>query len=526
MGIMNYNFKKLRNMKNKNLIYAFVISFLFVFSGCQKLDVENLNNPDSATVLANPNDLAGLAGGIMNGWFQQSQEYDGLGLALWVGADVGTCSWGNSGMRDFSNEPRNAWNNDGAYSYANITRSHYLGMNSTLSLSNQILNQIVNNGAELKTPAETAAVEAMARLGQGLGMGYIALVFDKGFIVDETINLESDEIPAVPYNELSAAAIAKIDQAIALCSTSFTLPAAWIPGMTWTNVELGKLANSFAARLLINTSRTAAENSAVDWARVKAYAEKGIDFDFAPLADDINWYSLYQTYSVYGGWGQVDMRVIHMMDPNMPDYFPESLSFDDLPNQGLATSDDARLLTDFEYKSSCPFNANRGSYHFSSYRYARLDDYLATWTTPMPEMRKAENDLMLAEAKLMLGDAAGAAAIVNAGTRVTRGGLAPVDAAGVGAAIKYERTIELTLTGFGLEFFDMRRADMLQKGTPLHFPIPQQQLDVMQMENYTFGGVANADGVNASNGGWNSKKSARAYSNSPSVLGDDLPLIK
>lgn len=515
-------------MKNKNLIYAFVISFLFVFSGCQKLDVENLNNPDSATVLANPNDLAGLAGGIVNGWFQESQSYYALPLALWVGADAGTCSWGNAGMRDFSNEPRNAWNNDGAYSYAGNNVRFYLSMNSTLSLSNQIINQIVNNGTELDTPAETAAVEAVARLGQGLGMGYVALVYNQGFIVDETVNLESDEIPAVPYDELSTAAIAKLDLAIAICNANtFDVPSAWIPGMTWTNVELGKLANSFAARLLMNTSRNAAQNAAIDWARVKAYAEKGIDFDFAPLADDINWYSLYQTYSVYGGWGQVDMRIINMMDSDMPAYFPESMSFDDLPNEGEASSDDARLLSDFEYLNSCPFRPERGSYHFSSYRYARLDQYLATWTEPMPEMRKAENDLMLAEAKLMLGDAAGAAAIVNAGTRVTRGGLAPVDAAGVGAAIKYERTIELFLTGFGLEFFDMRRSDMLQKGTPLHFPIPQQQLDVMQMENYTFGGEANADGINTSNGGWNAGMKRAGNSNiTTSVLGNDLPLIK
>ncbi|MBN2236063.1 MAG: hypothetical protein JW729_00800 [Bacteroidales bacterium] len=518
-------------MKNKNLIYGIVISFLFVFSGCQKLAVENLNNPDSATVLANPDDLGGLAGGIINGWFQKSQEYDGIALTLWVGADAGTCSWGNAAMRDFSNEPRNAWNNDAAYSYANVTRTYYLGMNNVLALSNQIINQIVVNGAELQTPAETAAVEAVGRFGQALGMGYIGIIFDKGFIVDETVNLESDEIPAVPYTDMINAALVKLDQTIAICNANtFTLPSAWIPGETWTNVELGKLANSMAARLLVNASRNAAENAAVDWARVKTYASNGIDFDFAPLADDITWYSLYQTYSVYGGWGQVDMRVIHMMDPNMPDYFPTSMSFDDLPNQGVATSADARLESDFEYLSSCPFRPERGSYHFSSYRYARLDPYLATWTTPMPEMRKAENDMLLAEAKLMTGDVPGAAAIVNAGTRVTRGGLAPVAAvaADVAAAIKYERTIELFLTGFGLEFFDMRRADMLQVGTPLHFPIPQQQLDVMLMENYTFGGVANADGVNTSNGGWNSKKSAPVNTNSstPSFGGDDLPRIK
>ncbi|MDA3906503.1 MAG: RagB/SusD family nutrient uptake outer membrane protein, partial [Bacteroidales bacterium] len=171
---------------------------------------------------------------------------------------------------------------------------------------------------------------------------------------------------------------------------------------------------------------------------------------------------------------------------------------------------DARLLSDFQYLSSCPFRLSRGFYHFSSYRYKRLDQYLHTWTEPMPEMRKAENDLMLAEAKLMIGDKAGAIAIINAGTRISRGGLALIanDASisKVASAITYERTIELYLSGFGIPFFDMRRMDMLQIGTPLHFPIPQQQLDIMLMENYTFGGILNADGIGTSIGGWNSKK--------------------
>ncbi len=69
-------------------------------------------------------------------------------------------------------------------------------------------------------------------------------------------------------------------------------------------------------------------------------------------------------------------------------------------------------------------------------------------------------------------------------------------------AIFYERDIELMLTGFGTAFFDMRRRDMLQKGTLLHLPIPGGQLMLIGEDFYTFGGVVNADGINVSNGGW------------------------
>ncbi len=50
----------------------------------------------------------------------------------------------------------------------------------------------------------------------------------------------------------------------------------------------------------------------------------------------------------------------------------------------------------------------------------------------------------------------------------------------------------------------------------------------MLMENYTFGGVDNADGINTSNGGWNASGKKLPSSNivAPSSFGADLPLIK
>ena len=528
-------------MKNKKIIFGLLLSLLLVYSGCRKIDeVTNQNNPDKVTVLASPEDLVGLSGGIINNWFQVTQEYDGLALALWVAADHGTCSWGNAAMKDISSEPRATWNNDPAYAYANTSREFYIGLYNVLSLSTDILSQIINEGVEIEGEGIAEMVKAVSRFGQGISLGYIGLVFNQGFIVDETVNLETDQIPPVPYTDLVNAAIGYLDKCIELCdNNTFTLPAEWIPGgLTYTNVELGKLANSFAARIMVYSARNKAENEgrSTDWNKVKDYAKKGVDFTFEPLADDITWFSLYQTYSVYSGWGRVDMRVIHMLDPVQPDYFPASGSYDDLPNQGVASSDDARLDSDFEYLATCNFKPERGYYHFSSYRYKRLDEYLSTWTEPMAEMRKWENDLLIAEAELRTGNTQGAIDILNNpdGARISRGQLAEIPAGAakdvVEDAIFYERTIELYLTGCGIPFFDMRRQDMLQKGTPLHFPIPGQQLDVMLMPQYTFGGVDNADGINTSNGGWNATKNynygSSGNSGLISSLGADLPRIK
>ncbi len=369
----------------------------FTFISCEDLEVQNLNDPDFKTAFSNPSDIKGVAGGMLNSWFQVTQEYDGPGLALWVTADAGTCSHGNAGMRVFGTEPRMEFNNKPSYTDAIITENYYNTLYSVMSQANDVLAQTELNGVEMED-GSTDMVRAMAYFMHGLSLGYIGLLYDKAFIVTHETDLTFELEPS-PYKEVIAAAVASLDQAIAISkSASFTIPSDWLPGEVWSSAEFSQLASSFAARLLVYSARNKTDDNATDWAKVYTYAKAGIQKDFAPLADDITWYSLYQTYSVYAGWGFIDMYTIHLMDPNMPANFPLSGSFGDLPNNGRATSADARLLSDFQYMSSCPFKPERGYYHFSSYRYKRLDTYLSTWTEPMAEFRKAENDYLLAEA--------------------------------------------------------------------------------------------------------------------------------
>ncbi|MET0463461.1 MAG: hypothetical protein ABW007_09905, partial [Chitinophagaceae bacterium] len=116
-----------------------------------------------------------------------------------------------------------------------------------------------------------------------------------------------------------------------------------------------------------------------------------------------------------------------------------------------------------------------------------------------------ENDMLKAEARAYTNDLTGAAAIINAGTRVTRGNMAPVapTLTAIVNAIHHERQVEMYTTGCGIQFFEMRKLDLLQKGTPLHFPIPGATLQLFgETTFYTFGTVAKADGTGTSNTGW------------------------
>lgn len=56
-------------------------------------------------------------------------------------------------------------------------------------------------------------------------------------------------------------------------------------------------------------------------------------------------------------------------------------------------------------------------------------------------------------------------------------------------ALKYEKRIEDTHTHLGSWFFDSRGWGDLLAGTPVMFPIPAMELELMGLTPYTFGGV-------------------------------------
>jgi hypothetical protein len=106
--------------------------------------------------------------------------------------------------------------------------------------------------------------------------------------------------------------------------------------------------------------------------------------------------------------------------------------------------------------------------------------------------------LMRAEALVRTnGSKAQAATLINK-TRVTRGGLAPLTGAESNdvllAAIIYEQLVELGWTNLHSNGYFFRRATtlpsmQLQPGTIPHLPVPAQELNVLGLPEYSFGGV-------------------------------------
>lgn len=485
-------------MKNIKLILNIALISILGFSSCQQFDtdleVANTENPDDNTINFDPSAVEATAGGIYQNWYLANSNYTSVGMSMNTMADISSCSWGNAGMRDTSSEPRVAWNNTLGYSNASFLSTPFNAFYSVLNDANTVMAQYAN-GAEF---SDREMIAAIAKMGQALSIGYSALNFDQTWLSDEE-GAKNDGNSA-DYKEAMEFALTKLDEAIAICnSNTFSVPSNWFPGNTITNVELGQILNSYGARMLTMNSRNSTDKASTDWSRVLSYSNNAITSDFELLHDDTTWYDLFKTYLVYPGWARIDLYVINKMDPTTPDYWPEGSVL--LPP---STSADARLDSDFQYLDSQNFRPERGSYHYSSYRYSRYDQYITVWTIPTPEIYKAEVDMYKAEANLQLGNLQQAADIINSGTRTTRGNLPSIqaDASSIADAIHYERIVEMPILSAGLSFYEMRKEDLLQQGTPLHWPVPGAALLSIPADLYTFGGTDGVAGQDYSTGGW------------------------
>jgi hypothetical protein len=485
------------------------------------LNVTNPNAPDVSRAVSSPGDVRNLIGSSYNTVYYSMQGPGAEpvpGIALGVMGDNITMAFGNFGARFNGQEPRLAYNNSSSAADGTVASRPYDLIYGALGSANDGLKAI-GNGVKVAVSAtasdETPQMQAFAYLVQGMALGWESMLFDRGFVQDET----TTGTPALAsYKDVQAAALAKYDKAIAAAAgKSWTVASEFTPGMTLTADRLGRMANTLAARTLTLGARTAAENATTNWAKVLQYADKGIStgtpFNLQVTGDGGNkWYDHMKYYVESESWVRVDQRVIQLMDPSQP------VEYTSTSAPPKAVSADARLSTDFTYVPTIPFDPARGVYFFSQWQHTRYfqhsfesDNEL---TGDMPYVLAAENDLMIAEALVRTnGDKARAAALIN-NTRVGRGHLPPVTAASstndLLAAIFYERDIELLNSGAGQGWMDRRRIDTsltygtipigntwgfkggsgLQKGTPRHLPLPAKELETLGLPVYTYGGNA------------------------------------
>ena len=531
---------------------------VFAATGCS-LDIDNPNAPDAKRAFNDPAGLEQLLGGAFRTWVETRGDYYGA-MPMTAMADNYTASWNNAAIRFYSSEGvdcamRCGWTNSATAPEAAggpTVESQWYGYYTVLSSANDVLRAIEGGLCFDDDCAAdntlTSRNKAIAKMLQGMALSGIALLYDQGFIVDETTDLSNPSaLSFSTREEVRDAAVQKFQEAYDEAGTKTWLTeSAWMGvggGRVYTREQVQRIIRTMQAEALALFARDAGENAATNWAQVATYASQGISsgtpFDFEFYIDASGAECGLDCVKTWGnsiGTMRVDTRVASMITSNHVHPWPETSGGNPCPtvsndrrvgDGSWGPADDfngystkaatANAGTDFACSGVVIFPAARGQWHQSNLQHIRYS-HLAyvgenlpgqDGTGQDPFYTRWMNDLMWAEAEIRRtgGNLTVAAERINS-SRVGRGGLTPVTAAtgqaGLITALQYEQDIEFMGQGM-TPFLNRRRADgncapftfgsltrtcdgSLITGTPRHMPVPAKELDVLVRSVYTFGG--------------------------------------
>jgi hypothetical protein len=493
------------------------VALLALAGGCADLEVTNPNAANRERALATPQDIEALVGGTYRNYYLATHAASGPALALSLAADEYTSSAGNFAGLAFYTEPRQPVNNTATYADAAILRYTWQQSYRAISAAGDAIKAVeVPSTAVQMTPERIARVRAFAKFAQGLSLGQVALLYDRGFIVDETTDLNAP-VPLQPYTDVMAAAIAKLYEAAQIASaSSFSTEPLWLGGVTFTNTRLAQLAYSYAARFRAQVARTPAERAAVNWTQVVTDANRGVTTDFLPIMDDVVFFDEIKIYSNYGPFGWWDMRYAGMADTTggyqtwsatpITQRQPFQMASPDLRfPQSTATTGAGSRGRYVGYLASTRSQPGRGTFQWSNYRDFRYEQYQSESDLPLPELTVHEMNMLRAEAAFRANQLDQVATLINVSR--TRNGLPAATAAGIPntpgcvpkmpdgscgslfEALKWEKRVEVWEHYLGDWYFDSRGWNDLMVGAPLSLPVPAQDLLSVGEELYTFGGV-------------------------------------
>lgn len=503
-------------------------------TACLDLDVINPNAADAGRALVTDTDIEALIGGGWSSWWNCTSSSNGPGPILMTMANQHSATAANFGMVEFSGWPRVAahavpsavyYGNNVGYCWTQLYRAVSAVVDGLKALEGVTL------------PADRLArANAYGYFVLGLAHAHAAILYDQGYVYDPAIKME--DVALKPYTEVMAAALGYFDKAAAAVGgQNFTIPATWMSREVGA-AELTRLIYSYKARYRAAVARTPAERAAVNWQAVISDLDKGITSTWAVDVRSATGFTSGTKVNIFrfGAWGQLNYQYYGMADVSGQyqkwlakpplDRHP-NLSADQTSDAFLIITPDKRFPQGADraaqsltanrgtkyhiYTGSGGFSVgwlrpDRGTFRWSYYRYHEEDMWLvAANRTDSPEFTRAEARLLRAEALLRAGNNAGAAAIINE-TRIAAG-LNATDAAGTNTScvpklpngqcgnllemLKWEVRMETAYYGLNMApwYFHGRGWGDLVEGTPLQFPVPGRELELLGLPGYTFGGA-------------------------------------
>jgi len=556
-------------MANRYRRYAsLLLGAAVTIYACADLDVLNLNEPDRERVLSSFDDAVALVAGSYNTWYHGVFDYGGPGLFLSQASFQHSSPWACS-TEVYSRIPRMAFRNDASDPYYSTISRVWIQSYAAIAAVTDGLRafsdpDVQGQGSE----KELARARVFGRFSLGLSHATVALLYDRGFRMDETVDPGATP-EAMGYEALMQLALGDFDEVIRSVGNGppFSLPYGWMQAEVSSD-DLARVAHSYRARFRAQVARTPAEREAVDWIAVLADVDAGLQEDHLMEMDwDAGWYNGILEYSTWPSWHNLNYFLYGMADQSgryqewlqvpfhdkthlLPDGRPVLIVTPDLrfpqggtvPEQRAETGRYFHIVSETEAGDTWK-RPDRGSWRWSWYKAGPLSaDYGSEGQMIQPLFRFAEMRLLRAEALYRLGDRAGAAAIVNE-TRA-EAGLSTTDASGSNAScvprlpdrscgdlwemLKWEKRMETVWTGVAGAnwWFDGRGWGDLWRDTPLQLPVPCEELRVMgEAGCNTYGGPGGEMGSPGSSYGFPGESSEipGMLSSEPSLVSAALP---
>ncbi len=400
--------------------------------------------------------------------------------------------------------------------------------------------------ATMGSPARDARAKSFAYFALGYGMGHLALVYDSVAIV--TPLQASDEIPPLSTASAgAAAALEALDSAIAVANSAdatngangWPIPADWmstpapVDRATWI-----RILRSYKARIRAGVARTPADRTALDWAAVVSDATNGLTSDFIVNANTTTGWSaaVLAQLRTASSWSQMTPMILGMADSTgaydawlatpLMQRTPFLLRTADQRFPSGDTRAAQQALTGSSKAGPPPgsimYFRNRpsgddtsaepwGIWYYDNWRFWGIAQNGGNG--PFVLFSIAENDMLAAEGHIRTGNIGAAASlidktrvragltalsgVVTTATQSVPGGASCVPrvpqppnftttaCGNIFEAMKWEKRVETSFTGYAQWFVDSRGWGDLTEGTALEWPVPYQELFARVLPTYT-----------------------------------------
>src|SRR5437868_6525207 len=218
-------------------------------SACD-LAVKNPNQPETARVLSNPNDLESFLSKYYIRWHQgMYNTTTNIWGMLIVQSLENYSSLANNCMNQRAAIPRGPNDNSIGNTCAGEQSAVYNRNEEVARVASSVLAQLETGS--LGDPGRDNRAKAFAEFLRGVSLGYTAMFYDSAAVITTKTSAE-DPGTLVDYKQVNDSALAALQRAIDYTNTgaaAFPLPATWIPSTTtFTAPEFVRLIRSYRAR--------------------------------------------------------------------------------------------------------------------------------------------------------------------------------------------------------------------------------------------------------------------------------------